>query len=266
MEMKEFSKKIFSSFIPAEYDNFVQKPMKEVFVHFVLVLLVFVLLVAVLNVPKAAMYPEKFGAEFSKFSQFKVNVNATAKEPVDLWLVSIDTNNNTNLKEEGVRFSKNYLQIKYLSFMPPVKENISEYKDFIKSSDKVRGKLIFLGILLIPSLLFAAYLYYFIKFSLIILIATIVGLVISRIAKHDIEFLSIIKVCIFASPFLMLELLLRVFNLGILIEQLAPLVLFALWTAIAVYRVGGGMGVVKKRKKGVFESAGKHKVFEDDDS
>ena len=264
MEIKELAKKIFSCINPAEYDTFVQNTFKYVLVNFLTALLVFVVLMALLNVPRAATYPKEFSSEFSKFTKFKVDVNATAKEPVDLWLLKIDTNNNTELKREGVMFSKDYLQMKYLSFLPPIKENLTEYKDFVSSSAKVRAKLIMLGILLIPSVLFANYLYFFAKFALVILITALLGFIISRIAKRETEFLAALKACIFASPILMFEILLRVFDFGIWVEQAVPLAVFLFFAAIGIYRSSGrvsGMGF-KKHKKGGFE--GKRHSDDDD--
>ncbi|MBW3012276.1 DUF1189 domain-containing protein [Candidatus Woesearchaeota archaeon] len=251
MEYKELFKKIFSSFIPSEYSEFAEKGFKDVFKHLFFVLFIFIMIMAVTNIPKVVMYPAKFSSEFEKFETFNISVNASASEVVDLWLFKIDTNNNSEISREGVMFSKDYLQIKYLRFMPPIKEDITLYKNLVTSSSQVMGKLILFGVLLIPSLLFASYLYYLIKFMLFIIIATLIGFIIARVAKHEISFSAAYKACIFASPMLMLELVVRVFNMGIWVEQLIPLILFLVYCGLGIWKAGNAG---KGRKKGVFET------------
>ena len=254
MIIKEFLESAFSAANPKNYEDFVGKKIKDVFKHFFLLLLFAILLFLVLNIPKVVLFPSNFQKELNKFDVFNITVNATTKETAHFWLFSIDTENNTEPETEGIMFSKNYLMIKYLPYLPAQKENISLYKNVLTSSSVYRNKVLLLLILLSPSILIAIYIYYAIKFLLIILISTILGFVISRIIRHEITFSVVFKIAIFSSLFLMTELILRVFISNIWIQQLIPFALFLIFFVIGIIKTG--------RKRKGYKEVGKKDIFE----
>jgi hypothetical protein len=250
MALKEFFKNALSAVNPKSYDDFVRNSYKEVFRHFFLLLFFAMLLFLALNIPKLATFQPDFQRELAKFDIFTINVNATTKEPANLLLFSIDTKNNTEPGSEGLMFTKDYLMIKYLPYLPATKENLSQYKNVVSSSAVYQTKIFILVLLLLPSIAIALYLYYSAKFLLIITLATIIGFIIARIAKHDITFSAVFKTAVYASIFLVLELVLRVFISNMWIQQLAPLAIFILFFTI-------GVAGAKHKKTGYREIKGK---------
>ena len=242
-----FFKSIWLALNPWRYDELRDKRMRVVFKYFFsFVFLVFVLSI-VFMLPTIGGFVNK---QLSNFEKLEVSVNATMKNamilPENNPVVTVDTRKEEGkLKEGRLLITDKYLYVNYPFRLTVERYEIGSYKDLLVN----QGIIVSVLLLMLPSLLFLFYMVYAIKVLFIILLATIIGFVISRVAKFEILFGDTLKTGLFAAtPMLIIDLIRLPFGFNVYYAQYIAFLIFFI---VGMIKVGEfeGRGHRKTHKK-----------------
>ncbi len=211
--------------MPWKYDEIHEKHGWSLFKYFLLLVLAGFLVCLILFLP--TVYSSVNG-QMDYFKEFTVNVNTTMSRPVYLPygnpLMVVDTRDK-HVKPAGeyLLLTEDDFYVKKPFFMGTQKIDSSDFKDLTDN----KGLVTFLILLMLPSLLLMFYVYYLIKTFLVLVLATIIGLVVTRLVKFDITFADLWKVGLLAvTPMVIIDFLRFPFGLFIFWAQYIVFILF----------------------------------------
>jgi len=167
-------------------------------------------------------------SQMGYFKQLDVSINSSMSRPVYLPmgtpLVTIDTRDKHVMPGfEYLLLTQDNFYVKKPLWLGAEKIDSSDFKDLTEN----QGLLITLILLMLPGLLFLFYVYYLIKTLLVLLLASIIGLIVTRLIKFDITFAALWKVGLLAiTPMVIIDFLRFPFGLFIFWVQYIVFVLF----------------------------------------
>ena len=190
--------------------------------------------------------------QMSHFSVLEVSFNTSMKSPVvfpeNRPFVTIDTRTSEGqLKEGRFLITDDYLYMKGI-FGGVQKESMKSYKNLTANE----GMVIFLLVMMMPSLMFMFYIGYAIWLMAIVLIAALLGFVIARVAKFDIPFLDAIKVGLLsATPMIIIDVIRLPLNLNVYFAQYIAFLVFFI---VGIIKAGNfeGSRSSKRSNKGKY--------------
>ncbi|MBT7902842.1 DUF1189 family protein [Candidatus Woesearchaeota archaeon] len=253
-----FFKTIAKSFNPLEYDELSDTSNKETTKYFFSYLFLGFVLLVLLLIPTFVSLTGQLESEFSKFDKLSLNIEHQMNEEANIeiagrHLFRIDTRaKELNLTSETFLITSSYLYKENYKFpfSNEVKQiKLGEYKNLVDNKSFVSQLLTIISVLLMPSLLILGYGYLVIKYALIIIIASGLALILSRVLKFDITYLEILKICVFSTtPLILLDIIRVAFNFNFYYLNYAVYAIFVI-LGIGITGEFEERGVKKKRLK-----------------
>jgi len=248
-ESVPFFRTIWLALNPWRYDEVRERTTGNAFKYFFsFAFLVFVLSIIFL-LPTIGGF---VNSQLKHFDKLEVSFNTSMNSPVVLPgnnpYITIDTRKSEGQLKEGMfLITDDYLYMKPF-FGSVTKERLAPYKNLAENE----GTVIILLLLMLPSLLFLFYIGYAIKLLVIVLLATMIGFVITRIAKFDVDFLNALKAGLFAAtPMMIIDLVRLPFGLNVYFAQYIAFLVFFIMGIVKVGEFGerkGSSGRHKSRK------------------
>lgn len=249
MQIKEFFLLIGKSVTPGTYKDLTSASMKQACLYFMGVVSLAFFITMLLYVPVFADLSYNFNKGLSKFTKLSIDVSLETSEPISLKNlgVAIDTTGNlTNISEENVLITGKHIMMRPVNCMlfRPLcflskdrvrtvslgSENLMEHR---KGLISIATTLV---ILLIPTIIVSLYLMYLIKYVSIILIASALAFLVTRIRLYEVKLLKTIKLAAYTiTPMIFIELINLRFGFNL---YFMPLALFAVLFTIGIALIG----------------------------
>jgi hypothetical protein len=230
---KEFLRTIWLALNPWRYDELKERGMVNLFKYFFsFVLVVFVISVLMMT-PTIVGFVDNSLAHFNELSiDINTSMNSPLLIPSENPLVTIDTRQSEGTLNEGrMLVTDDYIYTK-TPFGKVKQTGSGQYKDILGNEWFLVG----LMIMLTPSLLFIFYLGYVIKILLIILLAAILGVIVSRFIRFEVYFRDLFKVGLIGSTIMIIIDMIRL-PLGLNLYYSQYLV-FLIFFVIGMVRIG----------------------------
>ena len=201
-EQKEFFATAGKAFYPNAYGTLSKRSLRQAFSYLISFVFVCFAVMAILSIPKLAVFPGYIEDQLLKFNEFGITLNVNMKEPVVITNSSpqiiIDTTGKyADLTEGNILLTHDYLF--YKKFGRVKQLNLSDYENLVGKEEQVQKILFNMFILLLPSIAIFAYVVYFLKYAAVILITASFALLITRALKYGIELKRLIVIAAYSS-------------------------------------------------------------------
>ena len=192
--------------------------------YIAVILLLLFIAMSIISLPKVSRFPGEIRAELDKFEQFDIDVQQSMTGPA-LFLgkdpqVVIDTTGQVSeMTSEKLLITNEFLSYRPYGRVRQI--NVTELKMLTNNKDQISNLLTWVLILIIPSVLLASYVLFFIKYIVLILIMTLIVFTVNRMMKKDKGLRKSFMVSLYASTIMMLiEILFLPFDSSILLPFL----------------------------------------------
>ena len=235
MNIKEFLFIIFKSLNPDSLKQLIEGKLKNSIVYFSFLILFGLILASLLFLPQLVSFPNAMEEKFSKFDYFNISINQKMNSPLILTeeplpKIVIDTTQERNRTDEDLLITETSMIRK--SLFGEEKTEVESFSNILYNKDKIRKFVIYTAIIMIPSLFVLGYLFYFIKFVLIILASWAIALLILKLTKHKFKPLKIFKIGLYSSSVMVL---LEIITSPFIRLRLIPLLIYLGLFGIAVW-------------------------------
>ncbi len=249
MNIKEFIFTIFKSLNPDSFKKLIEGKFKDSLQYFSLLILFALIISSILFMPKLVALPATIDEKFSKFNYFNISIEQEMNEPLTLTenpLIVIDTTQERNRTNEFLLITENYIFRKGL--FREEKTEITSFSNILYNKEKIMKFVLYSTLILIPSIFILAYLFFFIKFILIILATWGLAILILKLTKHKFKILKIFKIGIYSSTIMVL---LEIIPLSFIRLRLIPLIIYLAIFGIAVWMNTEKDFIIKHDKKSI---------------
>ena len=199
MKPDEVLKIFLKTLNPDSYANLIKKNIKETTQYFLYIILFSLLLTTIISLPFLIKFPGHFSEEINKFDRFTIKINQSMNEPIHLGnIITIDTTNKTkNITTEKILITKDYVYTKNkfcllfdtFCFLNKniEKKKTTEYSNIIEYNENISKTIYLLLILLSPFIFISLYLFYVIKYIILILSSSIIIFLVLFLAKRKLS-------------------------------------------------------------------------------
>ncbi len=230
MRLKNFLFLLVKSLNPLNYKMLITQKKRDVVKYFLFLLFFAIIIGGIFSIPRLVHFPEQIEKTVAKFETFNITgVDVELKEPIVLLKrprIVLDLSpNRTQLQEETILVTKTHIMWKRFSpslwefrLFTTEKKPVEEYSDILQDVNRIKSSYIIFFIMILPSLFFIVYLLNFVKFSLLIILFTLLGFIFMKIRKKKSPLFRIMRAATFAMTlFVILDVsILPLFNFGIL--------------------------------------------------
>lgn len=242
--------------MPWRYDRLKEKSAVGCFKYFFSFIFLAFVIAVVLMLPTIANFVDSQMSHFDTLAvSFDAKMNSAVMFPKNNPIVTVDTSlKNTTIKEGRVLITDDYIYKKSL-LGRITQEPVGAYKNLLANENMV----IFILLLMLPSLLFLFYLAYAVKTLFIVLLAVLVGFVVTRLVRFDVSFKETLKIALLSStPMVIIDLVLLPFNLNIYFAQYAVFLLFFIIGIVRSGDIARGGEFGGSRNKRSYSSGGNY--------
>lgn len=246
----EFITTVITSLNPKKYDILEIRPLGAAVGYFFLMIFAAFIVMCLLWLPNLLTAGDYVSEQFDKFSELSIEVVYEQKEPIiitkDYPVIIIDTLHDYDEIEQGVLLiTENKTLYRPFPFMRT--QVLQDTKNLAQNNDQASVFLTILVLLMLPMVLAFAYLYFAIKFSIVIIIATIIGYIFVGLLRFQISFEQLVKVAMYASTIMVtISLLSKPFTPDVsYLEYLA----FAVVYILGIIKVGEFEEILHEKKK-----------------
>ncbi len=196
----KFFRKIVASFNPIDYEDLAAENVKSSFFYLAGIMLLAFVIMSLLFIPQALNISHTIDANLANFNSLKLSTDISQKSPLALGKEGdfvIDLNSNATDVQKGTLVTSS--RVIQHSWLGTSVYDISGYSDIVAHKDFYKGLAYRLLALMLPSLLILGYLYFLVKFAVLILLVSFVALIIVRISRYEVSFKSILNSTVYAS-------------------------------------------------------------------
>ncbi len=248
MNTRGFFRTLLYSLSPVHYRELIEDRKRDLFSHFLFVLLIFIIISSILFIPSYSPLPKKLNMEFNKFTEFKIDTDVITTEPAHFGFLTIDTPLKTPPEnKKGVVISNEFIQIKFLPFIKPQLMKTDDFRDVLKNVDIIVGNIVLFGLSLVPYFIMLFYFYQALKIGIMIIIFSMIFFFLTKMFDETFSYREIFRISGYASIFLMIELLLMPYKAPWFIENLIPVLLYVAFIYIVLSYLKTHKGPIKKK-------------------
>lgn len=232
--LRSFSQTVMHALNPKDYTHFTKISLKNAFGYFLTLILVTFFVMSILWIPFLFSLPETLADEFEKFNELSIEIMYDQKEPVVLTkaypIITIDMKNEYDDIEDGlILITKDTTFYRFLPYGGSSK--ISDSENLLENNEEMSHFLAIVAFVAVPMVMAYAYVYFVIKYIVVVVLLGLVGFVLARVMKFDISFEDTMRASIFgATPMILL---------GILTKPFIPSVSYLDYLVFVVYFVLG---------------------------
>jgi len=243
-ESLPFFKTIILAICPWRYEDVKERTTGNIMRYLFSFIFLTFFIAILLMLPTIAGFVNSGISHFNRLEvSFNTSMNSPLKIPQNAPVVTIDTSKSTAKLEEGWVFITDDNIYTRNIFGRIDKTPVGEYKNLLANEVVI----VLLLILMMPSLLFIFYLAYAVKVIALVLLFTVLGFIIARIAKFDVLFLDILKVGMLSStPMILIDLIRLPLSFDVYYGQY---LVFLAFFIIGVIKVGDFDGAKPKHGK-----------------
>ncbi len=199
-----FFRTLGRSFSFFEYEDLCEKKVSSSVKYFLKLMLFATILMFIVAIPAFLNFSSNIDKVINNFEALSIKINASSKGPIVLFPgdrhreTTIHWESNATELEEGkYLIAKDRLVKK--SFFGSQYTNLSGYSNVLEHKDFYKTSLMILMAFLIPSMIVGAYVFFGIKFFIMLTILAAAGFMIMRIIRFDIDFKHCLNIAVYAS-------------------------------------------------------------------
>lgn len=282
MSFKEFIKTLFKSINPERYNELSSRSFKDATKYIFSVLFLSFIVMLVLILPFFGTFPLKVEQAINSFTVINLNPDIETQQAIifpakQQWIVIDTTGTTTNLSEGKILITKDKVYNKaglcfwidsacwlYKPENKVEQKPLTDYTDIKNHAPEISAIITTLFILALPTIILGLYLILLIKYTLIILIGSLIMLGISKILKKDTYYSTILKMSMYScSILIVLDVVLLPLKINL---RYIPLIIYAVLLFVGTYLLAEHeitRESVKKEHK-QHEEKHKHKTEEDE--
>ncbi|MBI1970328.1 DUF1189 family protein [Candidatus Woesearchaeota archaeon] len=199
--LQEFWSMFLTSLNPTRYHRLEPTLSKSLFYFVSMVFMVF-LLTSILYIPSLLTLPSYVQKELNKFDSLQISLDYKLKEPIVVPknnpLIVIDVIDNPKPVQEGIIIITGN-ELYYQPYPYAQRRVIRNDDNLLQKGNELSGLFGMLAVITAPVIFVAGFLYFFLKYIVIILIASVIGYLLARIAHFGIEYQDMFRVGLHAS-------------------------------------------------------------------
>lgn len=236
--LKRFWDTFTASLNPARYDKLDHR-LSASFRYYAVMILFMILLTGVLFIPSLFSLPERVQQEMRKFDSLNVTMDYKLKEPIIIPrhdpILVIDVIDNPTPVQDGM-FVINGDSFSYRPYLYGKPAAIRSQDNILETTSGAGPLFQMLVVLGIPVLLVSSYAYFFIKYLIIVVVASVIGFILTRVARFAIDYVDTFRIAIHASTIMA--------GLGLLTKPFTPTIsyleyiVFALFFLLGILKLG----------------------------
>ncbi len=202
-----FLKNFLNSFNPKKHKDLSELLFKAGFKHFLYLLIIFFVVMMLLYLPKIIDLPNTLESKIDEFNVLDLKANYEVNEviiwPKDKPVIKLDfVNENVTKGKEFILVTKERVDIKGMQEI--AMSDISNVKSGKDGKFKT-GEFV----LMLPALIVLAFVYYLLKFLIVILVVSLIAILIKKLSKFYITNKQIVNICLFSSFWLFLGMIIK---------------------------------------------------------
>ena len=276
MSFKEFTKTLFKSINPERYNEISSRNLKDASKYIFSVLFLSFVVMLLLMLPFFGTFPLKAEQAINSFTVINLNPNIETQQPIifpakQQWLIIDTTGTTTNLSEGKILITQDkvYNKAGLCFWMEPAcmlykpenrveQKDLTEYTDIKNHAPEISAMITTLFILALPTIILGLYLVLLIKYTLIILAASVLMFGISKILKKDTRYKTILKMSMYSCTILIvLDVVLMPLKINL---RYMPLAIYAILLFIGTYLISEHEITRESTKKQYKHHEEKHKT------
>ncbi|MBN1386655.1 DUF1189 family protein [Candidatus Woesearchaeota archaeon] len=199
-----FFRTFFHAFNPMLYRELANRPCKKVVSYYLSLIFIVFIIVTLIALPQIIGMSSFLQDQISHFSEFSVDITQKMDSPIILpekdSMFILDTAGTIDISGYSTPFM--YITNKEIMTRCWFRENhimLDDYSDVAGNSQRISSLLTTVLILMLPSLIFFAYMFFALKYLIIILIASLLVFILIRLLKFEIYYKEVLKVGFYAS-------------------------------------------------------------------
>ncbi len=211
-----FWKKVLLAMHPRQYSELSARSLKSGIVFILSLMLASFIVMALVSAPRLLSMNSYIESELSKFSELNISISAKTSEPVMIAGEDPQIIIDTSITSPEMGSEKALVTEEFMVYRPYGRQrviNFSEFKDITAKKSEASRLIVFIFILLIPTLFITAYAMLLAKYAITITAFALVLFAGVRIAKKDLGIKKALNTAIYAAtPMIFLEIVLMPFN------------------------------------------------------
>ena len=214
----EFFSSFRKSMIPHKYRFLITKNKADALSYFMTLMSLSIILMMFISIPFLFILHDRLVTQFHSFKKLKFSYDVQVSDPIVIGIrtpqIIIDTTGKyTKLEQGSLLITDKIIDYKILGLTNRI--YLSDFNDLTKKQTSVVSSVLFLLVLLLPSLLIWLFVAQFIKYILIVLAVALIGKAFAQMMKYEINFAQSLIVAVYASTLMvLLDTILLPFNLG----------------------------------------------------
>ncbi|PIN69862.1 hypothetical protein COV93_03805 [Candidatus Woesearchaeota archaeon CG11_big_fil_rev_8_21_14_0_20_43_8] len=245
MEQKERLKEalIFfgRSFNPGSYKDMCDDGLAKALKHFLIVMFFGFLIFSLVSLPALLKLPDEIDRGLSDFNKFKISIDADMAQPAYIFKpdIVIDINKTLGAMPGNamVYVDSDSIQYKHkILDLYPLEGTImlDEISDIADNRSAITAFLASAILFALPGIFIFGYIYFLLKSLLIIILVLLIMSILSSVVSFGIRFRDMLSVCLYASTFLAINLMLK----PIIFLYFIPIVVYLVYCVIGMILSG----------------------------
>jgi len=200
----DFFRTFGRSFSFSAYEHLSEKKAAESSKYFLKLMILATILMFLAAIPAFIHFSKNIDMVMDNFNSLKLSINASSKGPIVIFPgdkfreITIDWESNaTTLNESKYLIAKDRFLKK--TFFGTQYTNLTGFSNVLEHRETYKKLLMIATAFLIPSMFVCSYLIFGIKFFIMLLALAIIGFIVSRTIRFDIEFKNCFNIAIYSS-------------------------------------------------------------------
>jgi len=252
-EQFKFFKALGKSFVVTDYDELGEQKLGISLKYFLKLMIVGTILLFLFSIPVFVKIPKNIDTALSAFNSLSIPLNYSQNGQIvffqgdDQKQVTIDLTSNATTLEKGKILITNHSIIQK-SWLGSEVTNTTGYSNVIVHKEQYKNAIMILLTFLMPSLIVMAYVFFSIKFFIMIMVLSFLAFVISRTIRFDVDYMHCFNSAVYAfTPALLFAMIVFPYNIHYLFLRIE-------WIGYAVSVVMlmlglGSVGYFEKRRE-----------------
>ncbi|MFC1728052.1 DUF1189 family protein [Nanoarchaeota archaeon] len=194
-------RRFLGSFNPRNYGEYADYPFKTAFTYYMSLIFNMFVIMAILFLPVIVDWPAQLNSKFDQFEEFDVEVDVETTSPIriteknPMFIFNAESDVESDDATVVIDSGRIYYNIPFKQFLI----DLTGYSDVKEHRTAFMPLILILFVLMLPSILLILYFWFAIKYSIMILVGSLIAYLITKAIKFKIGLRRTINIAVFAS-------------------------------------------------------------------
>ncbi len=200
---------IAKTFNPFNYRDLSKVSFVKVWRYFMLLMLMCFIVMIIISIPAFVLMPGKLNSELVKLSSFTITPDLNVSENIEFGSLNLVVANDKEYEMENVLITKDTFYLKNVGcllstpaclFMrKPIEINAENAPELVNNKRNMSLWMSFLIMLMLPGILIVMFIYYLLRYFILVFLSSIIVYIISQLLKHDLNYKEVYIMGVFAA-------------------------------------------------------------------